>query len=178
MNEDCCSCLLDLDLPVSRIHQISEFLIVNLQIGNPHRSRQSILAVLYLLAHEDILEAHLKNALLLIPFDGVRLAGACLSIGEDCRVIPLIDMVEDLFADIIEDKGVIYWRMAHAVICAVEAAMEAELFDLTGIGIAQSDLLALHLNDVLCALVDLLLVEGTHTHCNLDALSHRYYNFI
>lgn len=87
-------------------------------------------------------------------------------------------MVEDLFADIIEEEGVVDWRMAHGVISAVEASMEAELLDLSAIRITQSDLLALHLDDILGALVDLLLVEGTHSHCNLNALRHRYYNFI
>ena len=101
-----------------------------------------------------------------------------MPIGEDSRVVTLINMVKDLFTDIIEEKGVIDRWMAHGIISAVEATMEAELFDLTGIRITQSHLLALHLDDVLCALVDLLLVEGTHTHCNLDTLSHRYYNFI
>lgn len=101
-----------------------------------------------------------------------------MSIGEDGRVVALINMIEYLLADVIEEKGVIDRWMAHGIISAVKATMEAELFDLSGIRITQSHLLALHLDDVLCALVDLLLVEGTHTYCNLDALGHRYYNFI
>lgn len=58
-----------------------------------------------------------------------------MSIGEDSRVVALINMIEYLLADIIEEKGVIDRWMAHGIISAVEATMEAELFDLSGIRI-------------------------------------------
>jgi len=35
--KNCCACLLDLDLPISRIHQISKFLVIDLKICDSYR---------------------------------------------------------------------------------------------------------------------------------------------
>lgn len=55
--------------------------------------------------------------------------------------------------------------------------MEAELLNLSVVGVPKPDFLALHLHNALWALVDLFVIEGPHSDCNLDAICHLNNNY-
>ena len=84
----------------------------------------------------------------------------------------MIDMAQNLLTDIIEEKCIINRRMAHGIVSTIVASMEAKFLYLAILWITQSDFLALHLNDIFGLLVDLLIVEGTDSHCNLNCVCH------
>ncbi len=148
VNEDGSARLLHFDIPLAGVHEVPQLLVVDLEVGDPHRGGESLFAVLLLLSLEDVLEAHLQQSLLRVALDRVALPGAGLSVGEDCRVVALIDVVEDLLADVVEEEAVVDWRVSHGVVGAVVAAVEAELFDFSVLGIPESGLLSFHLNDI------------------------------
>jgi hypothetical protein len=81
-------------------------------------------------------------------------------------------MVQNFLTNIFEKKLVVDRRCSHGIIGAIVASMESELFDFSAIWVPQPDLLTLHFNDILAAFVDFLIIEWTHSHCNLNAISH------
>ena len=84
----------------------------------------------------------------------------------------MIDVVQDFVTNVVEEEGVVHWWVAHCIISAVVASMESEFLDLAILRVAESHLLSLHLDDVLGSFIDLLVVEGTDSHCDLEAISH------
>jgi hypothetical protein len=81
-------------------------------------------------------------------------------------------MIQNLFADVVEKKGVIDRRVSHAVIGTIIAAMKAKFLNFLVVRIPEPDLLTLHFHNIFRSLIYLLVVEGSHSHCNLNAICH------
>jgi hypothetical protein len=84
-------------------------------------------------------------------------------------------MLQYFLTDIVEYITIVDWLLPIGTVRAPITSMEAELFYLAGVRIAQTHLLALHLHDVFGALSDLLIIEGTYTDYDFDAVCHMLY---
>jgi hypothetical protein len=177
LNKNCCSSLLYLDLSITRVHKISKLLVINLKICNSDRCCQSFSAILQFSFFVYILKTHLQNSFFLIPLNGIRFSSSSLSICKYCWIIPWVNMFENLFTNIIEKKLVINRWMSHCIVGTVVTSMESKFFYFSILGITQSYLLALHLNNILRSFINLFIVKRTHSDCNFYAVCHKIIYF-
>lgn len=79
-------------------------------------------------------------------------------------------MFQNFLSNVVEHKLVIYRWSSLGAICAPVATMECELFVLM-VRAAQYNLIVVHLHNALLALLSI--IEGTHSHNNLDIVCHQ-----
>ena len=160
---------------IMRIYQISEFFIVDLKISYSYRCGKAIATILIFLPTKNILKTHLKQSFLrFLAFNWERFPWSCLTICENCGVIALIDLLQDLSSNIFKYFSVVDRRMTHRIICAVITTMESKFSGriIRILGIFQSQLLVFHLDNIFEVALDLSGVEWSHSDHDLDGIWH------